>query len=405
MDRTLATTSPPELAQWRADTPGCAGLVHLNNAGAALMPRVAQEAVLRYLSLEHELGGYEAADAQVENIEASYAAMARVLGTKARNLGLMQNSTVAFAQAVSAFDFSPGDVVLTSRSDYASNQIMYLSLAQRRGVEIVRAPDATEGGVDPEAVRRLIARRRPALVALTWIPTNSGLVQPVEAVGKICREAEVPYLIDGCQAVGQLPIEVNALNCDYLSGTSRKFLRGPRGLGFLYVSDRALQSGAHPLLVDMHGANWTDADAFELHPGARRFETWEFAYALVMGMGAAAEYALEAGIGATGERARKLAEYARTALATIPGVRVLDRGPRLCAIVTIAIAGRDTTDIKLALRARRINTSSPHREDAVIDMDEKRTASALRISPHYYNTTEEIDTAVAALEEVMKVGR
>ncbi|MDF3053784.1 MAG: aminotransferase, partial [Geminicoccaceae bacterium] len=286
---------------------------------------------------------------------------------------------------------------------YASNQIMYLSLARRRGVEIVRAPDAPEGGVDPDAVRKIIARRRPTFVALTWIPTNSGLVQPVEAVGRICREAGVPYLIDGCQAVGQIPIRAEQLHCDYLSGTARKFLRGPRGLGFLYVSDEALRKGAHPLLVDMHGADWTEADAFKLNPDARRFETWEFAYALVMGLGAAAEYALNAGVDHTGRRARELAAYARERLADVPGVRVLDRGPELCAIVTIAIAGRDTTDIKLALRARGINTSSPQREDAVIDMDEKQTASALRISPHYYNTIEEIDIAVDALAEIIRV--
>ena len=401
MDRTLTPNPPAELAQWRADTPGLANLVHLNNAGAALMPRAVHDAILRYLSLEQELGAYEAADTSSEAIRHCYAAMARVLGAKPRNVALMQNSTVAFAQAISAFDPGPGDVILTSRSDYASNQIMYLSLARRRGVEIVRAPDAPEGGVDPDAVRKLIARRRPTLVALTWIPTNSGLVQPAEAVGRVCREAGVPYLIDGCQAVGQIPIRAEQLHCDYLSGTARKFLRGPRGLGFLYVSDEALRKGAHPLLVDMHGADWTEADAFKLNPDARRFETWEFAYALVMGLGAAAEYALNAGVETTGGRARELAAYARDRLADIPGVRVLDRGPELCAIVTIAIAGRDTTDIKLALRARGINTSSPHREDAVIDMDEKQTASALRISPHYYNTNEEIDTAVEALEEII----
>ncbi len=401
MDRTLIPNPPVELAQWRADTPGLVNLVHLNNAGAALMPRAVYDAILHYLSLEQELGAYEAADTSSGAIRQCYAAMARLLGAKARNVALMQNSTVAFAQAISAFDPGPGDVILTSRSDYASNQIMYLSLARRRGVEIVRAPDAPEGGVDPDEVRKLIARRRPTLVALTWIPTNSGLVQPVEAVGRICREAGVPYLIDGCQAVGQIPIQVEQLHCDYLSGTARKFLRGPRGLGFLYVSDEALRKGAHPLLVDMHGADWTDADAFELNPDARRFETWEFAYALVMGLGAAAEYALNAGVETTGRRARELAAYARDRLADVPGVRVLDRGPELCAIVTIAIAGRDATDIKLALRARGINTSSPHREDAVIDMDEKQTTSALRISPHYYNSNEEIDTAVGALEEII----
>jgi selenocysteine lyase/cysteine desulfurase len=401
MDRTLTAALPTDLERWRADTPACSRLIHLNNAGAALVPRPVQSAILAHLALEQEIGGYEAADARRQELRDAYTAMGRLLGTDARNIALLQNSTVAFAQAISAFDFDRGDVILTSRSDYASNQIMYLSLAQRRGVEIVRAPDAPEGGIDPDAVHTLIRQRRPSLVALTWIPTNSGLVQPVEAVGRICLNAGVPYLVDACQAMGQVPVDVSTIHCDYLSGTARKFLRGPRGLGFLYVSDRVLEAGAHPTLVDMHGADWTDADTFTLNPDARRFETWEFAFALVLGLGAAAEYALGAGVEATGRRARELAEYARSQLAGIPGVRILDRGPELCAIVTVAVDGWDTRDIKLALRSRGINTSSPHREDAVIDMDEKGTASALRISPHYYNTQEEIDTAVDALREVL----
>lgn len=397
----MTVTPSSDIARWRAETPGCDRLVHLNNAGAALVPERAHQAILGHLMLEQELGGYEAADARAVPIRKTYAAVARLLGAQARNIALVQNSTVAFAQAISAFDLGAGDLVLTSRADYASNQIMYLSLAQRRGVEVVRAPDAPEGGVDPEAVRRLVSRRRPALVALTWIPTNSGLVQPVEEVGRICREADVPYLIDGCQAVGQMPIDVDSLHCDYLAATTRKFLRGPRGLGFLYASDRVLQAGAHPLLVDMHGATWTEADAFALTADARRFETWEIAYALVLGLGAAAEYALEVGLDTAQQRARELADYARARLARVTGLRVLDRGPELCAIVTVAIAGRDAADIKLKLRTRGINTSSPHREDAVIDMDQKQTASALRISPHYYNTREEIDTAVEALREIL----
>jgi selenocysteine lyase/cysteine desulfurase len=401
MDRMTSDLVAPAIARWRAETPGCERITHLNNAGASLMPRPVGEAIRAHLDLEQQVGAYEAADAESDAIQKGYVAMGRLLGADARNVALVQNSTVAFAQALSAFDLGPGDIVLTSRSDYASNQIMYLSLARRRGVVVVRAPDAPQGGIDPNAVRELIRRRRPALVALTWIPTNSGLVQPVEAVGEICRDAEVPYLIDACQAVGQLPIDVRALHCDYLSGTARKFLRGPRGLGFLYVSDRALSAGAHPLLVDMHGADWTDTDAFELHPDARRFETWEFAFALVLGLRAAAEYALKVGVESGGRRASELAEYAREKLGAVAGVRVLDRGPQLCAIVTVAIAGRDTTQIKLDLRARGINTSSPQREDAVIDMDEKQTLSALRISPHYYNTKEEIDTGVEAISEII----
>ena len=401
MDRLMSGAPEQDLARWRADTPGCNKLIHLNNAGAALVPLPVRTAIAAHLELEQRIGGYEAADVEAEPIRQTYADVARLLGAGAHNIALVQNSTVAFAQAISAFDLGPGDIILTSRADYASNQIMYLSLARRRGVEVVRAPDAPEGGIDPEAVRALVTRRRPALVALTWIPTNSGLVQPAESVGRICREAEVPYLVDGCQAVGQMPIAVERLHCDYLAATARKFLRGPRGLGFLCVSDRMLATGAHPLLVDMHGATWTDRDAFELTPDARRFETWEFAPALVLGVGAAARYAAGVGLEAARDRARELAHYARGRLAAVPGVRVLDRGPELCAIVTVAVAGWNTTELKLELRRRGINTSSPQREDAVIDMDEKEVESALRISPHYYNTREEIDSAVEVLSEIL----
>jgi selenocysteine lyase/cysteine desulfurase len=402
MDGAITADLARDLLRWRADTPGCSRLVHLNNAGAALVPRTVRDAIAAHLALEEKVGGYEAAEAQPAALRASYEALAGLLGAKVHNLALVQNSTVAFAQAISAFDLGPGDTILTSRSDYASNQIMYLSLARRRGVRIVRAPDAPEGGVDPDEVRKLVAKRRPSLVALTWVPTNSGLVQPAEPVGEVCRDAEVPYLVDACQAVGQMPVDVSRLHCDFLSATSRKFLRGPRGLGFLYVSDRMLQSGAHPLLVDMHGATWTSGDDFALTPDARRFETWEFAYALVLGLGAAARYAAAVGVNVARDRVRDLAAYVRDQLATIPGVRVLDRGPELCGIATATIEGRDAKEVKLALRARGINTSSPEREDAVIDMDEKGATSALRISPHYYNTREEIDTAVEALEDVLK---
>ena len=398
-------TRPPttdDVRRWRADTPGADRLVHLNNAGAALVPRPVAKAVADYLALESELGGYEAAEAHAGAVAAVHAALGRLLGTRAGNIGLAQNSTVAFAQALAAFDFRPGEVILTSRADYASNQIMYLSLSRRLGVEVIRAADAPGGGIDPEGVRDSIARRRPALVALTWVPTNSGLIQPVEAVGRICRAAEVPYLVDACQAVGQLPVDVERIGCDYLAGTARKFLRGPRGIGFLYVADRALEAGAYPLLVDMHGADWTDPDAFRLTPDARRFESWEISYALVMGLGEAVSYALQVGVETARDRAFALAAYARDRLADLPGVRILDRGPALCAIVTIDPAGRSGPDLKLALRARGINTSSPERVDAVIDMDEKHASSALRISPHYYNTAEEVDQAVAAIEEALR---
>ncbi len=393
----------PLLSQWRTDTPGCTQRVHLNNAGAALSPAVVRDAVVSHIARETEIGGYEAADEAAERIQATYDGVAALVGSAARNIALVENSTVAFAQALQAFDFTTGDVIVTSRADYVSNQLMYLSLSRRLGVEIRRAADLPEGGVDPASIRPLLADGRCRIVTLSWIPTNSGLIQAAGEVGEVCRAAGVPYLIDACQAVGQVAINVHALHCDYLAGTGRKFLRGPRGVGFLYVSDAALARGDHPLLVDMRGAEWTEKDAFRLFDGARRFENWEFSHALVLGLGAAARYS--AAVGAAGmARARALAAQLRERLAAIPGVRPMDRGRERGAIVTVATDGREPAELKQRLRARRINTSVSDRDDAVIDMDEKRVGSVLRFSPHYYNTEEELETAALALEEELREG-
>jgi selenocysteine lyase/cysteine desulfurase len=220
-------------------------------------------------------------------------------------------------------------------------------------------------------------------------------------VGQVCAELGVPYLIDACQAVGQLPVDVEALRCDFLGATGRKFLRGPRGIGFLYVSDRMLERGVFPLFLDMRGADWTDPDDFRLADGARRFENWEFAYALVAGLCEAARYALD--VGSTGpDRARALAAQLRERLGEIREVRVLDRGRERCAIVTVDVADRDAAELKLELRTRGINTSSADRKSGVLDMDEKGAATALRLSPHYYNTEDELDAAVTALAELAR---
>src|SRR5688500_15593917 len=300
-------TAPGEmdgaLRRWRADTPGCENRNHLNNAGASLVPRPVADAIRQHLMLESTIGGYEAADEQESAIERVYGDIAALVGARARNMAIVGSATAGFTQAIATIDFEPGDAIVTTRCDYTSYQIQYLALAERRGVRVLHAEDLPEGGVDPQSVRELVRQSRCRLVSVSWVPTNSGLVQDAAGVGAVCEELGVPYHLDACQAVGQMPIDVAALRCDYLSVTARKFLRGPRGLGFVFVSDRALDRGDTPLFIDMRGARWSAPTEYAPVDSAHRFETWELPFAQVLGLGEAARYATGVGI----ERARDIA--------------------------------------------------------------------------------------------------
>jgi selenocysteine lyase/cysteine desulfurase len=384
----------PDVQRWRNETPGCANRIHLNNAGAALMPAPVVSACSDHLKLESEIGGYEAADARSTEIGQVYDDVASLVGARRENVAIVANATAAFTQAMSSFDFLPGDIIVTTRADYTSYQITFLSLAKRLGVVIKHAADLPEGGVDPQSVRELVRNPRCRIVHLSWVPTHSGIIQDAEAVGEVCDDLGVPYLVDACQAVGQMPIDVNRLRCDYLSATGRKFLRGPRGIGFLYASEKALARGDHPLFVDMRGATWVEPRRYDIAATAMRYEDWEFSYALVLGLGAAARYALGVGVDVASRRAFGLAARTREKLREIPGVRVLDGGRSQCAIVTASLENRDARELVKELSRLGINTTASLKWYGLLDFSEKNVDSAIRISPHYYNTQEEIDVVI-----------
>lgn len=389
-----------DIDQYRAETPGCQNRIHLNNAGAAMMPAPVIDAVIAHIRLESEIGGYEAQALRGDAIAAAYRSVADLVGAGPENIAFTENATAAFAQALSAIPLQRGDVILTTRNDYASNQIQFLSMHARLGVEILHAPDTGSGGVDVAALVEMIEAHAPKLVCVTHVPTNSGLAQDIHAIGAACRSRDILFMVDACQSLGQMPLAVKDIQCDFLSATSRKFLRGPRGSGFLFVGDRVLEQGLEPLFIDMSGASWTDVECYQPVASARRFENWEFAWAQLLGTGAAAEYAQRVGLANIQQRVGELVSRLRDGLGGLRNCSVLGNDEERCGIVTLAMPDRDPQQVVGELREQGINVSAQGRESAVLDYTEKNVSAALRISPHYYNTETEIEAVLAAIDAI-----
>ena len=373
----------------RRDTPGCLNLIHFDNAGASLMPRVVMEAVVEHLELEARIGGYQAADAERDRVEAVRASVARLINATPSEIALLENATRAWQNVFYAFDFAPGDRILVGRSEYSSNYLACLQVARATGAEIVVVDDDEAGQIDVDALRRTIDDR-VKLISLAHVPTGGGLINPAAEVGRVARDAGIPFLLDATQSVGQLVIDVEEIGCDFLSATGRKFVRGPRGTGFLYVRSERLE-GIHPPMVDTRAATWVSRDAYQLRDDARRFETWEVSYALQLGLGRAVDYALALGLDAIEPRVISLARSLRATLSEIPGVSVHDTGRRQCGIVTFSVTDRPAGEVVASLEALGANTHVAGLQDSRLDFEHRGLPDLVRASVHYYNTEDEID--------------
>ncbi len=393
--------STEEILQFRKETRGCSNVIHLNNAGASLMPDSVTQSIVDHIELEASIGGYEASALKATALNEFYVQASKLLNCKASNIAFTSSATDSYTRALSSIPFQAGDVILTSNDDFVSNQIQFLSCQKRFGIKIERIKNSNDGGVDLDDLDHKLKTLHPRLLAITHIPTNSGLVQPVNKIGKIVSQYDTCYLLDACQSIGQMKLDVEDLKCDFLSVTNRKFLRGPRGSGFLYVSDKILSRGLEPLFIDMRGAEWVEKDSYRPRLDATRFEDWEFAYALVLGTRHAIEYCLQIGEDRIANRVRELSVYMRKELAVINSVSVLDKGPELGGLVTFTVSGSDPIHLTQQLLKRNINVSASYRKFAVIDFDEKNVAWAIRASPHYFNTVDEIDCFIDAAKEII----
>jgi selenocysteine lyase/cysteine desulfurase len=388
-----------DLERARAQTPGCTERIHFNNCGAGLMPIPVIDALKAHIDLEARIGGYEAARAADEQVQEGYSAIARLLNCRPTEVAIVENATRGWDMAFYAMRFEAGDRILTCSAEYGSNYIAYLQVARKTGALVETIPDDSDGTVDVAALRKMIDDR-VKLISITHVPTNGGLVNPAAEIGKVAREHGIPYLLDACQSVGQMPLDVDALNVDMLSATSRKYLRGPRGMGCLYVRE-SLISQLEPPLLDNHAATWITPDEYRVVEDARRFENWECNVAAKIAFGVAVNYALEWGIDAIEARITALSRMLRERLGSLEAVRLRDLGARQCGIISFTVADLAPVTVVEGLKERGINLSVSRATSTQINMHRRGLESVVRVGLHYYNSEDEVARFMDALAEVI----
>lgn len=387
-----------EVQQFRAETRGTALRTHFNNAGTSLPPDIVVDTVISYIKEEAMFGGYETEASYQEQLEYTYTLIARLINAEKDEVAIVENSSQAWGLAFNGIRFNPGEEIITSEMEYETNLFGFINARKAFGV-VIKVIENDEAGNFSLAALEAAITPATRLIAVTHIASSSGSMLPVAEIGKIARSHNILYLVDACQTVGQLPINVKEMGCDMLSVTGRKFLRGPRGTGFLFVRKDVLAQ-LKVFFMDSLAATWINQDTYELRPDARRFELFEKNRALNLGLGKAIEYALAIGVDRIWERIQLLSALLREQLSAIEGVTVHDKGQHRCGIVTFTCASTDSQVIKSALALKHINVAVSLAGSTLLYMNKQRLANVVRASVHYYNTEEEIKFLCAAVREL-----
>jgi selenocysteine lyase/cysteine desulfurase len=392
--------SEQEIQQLRAETAGTAHKIHFNNAGSSLPPDVVVDTVINYLREEAISGGYETEFKYKKELEHTYALIAQLISAKPDEIAIVENASTAWSSAFYAIDFKAGDEVITTEMEYVTNLIAFANAEKRSGISIKVIANNAHGNFPLNDLEQAITPQTK-LIAVTQIPSTAGGIIPIVEIGKIARKHNILYLVDACQSAGQLPLDVEEIGCDMLSVTGRKYLRAPRGTGFLYVR-KEIQNQLNPIFMDGYTADLLNQHEFKVRNDARRFELYENSRALVLGLGKAVEYALNISIDKIWQRIQFLATLLRQQLKNIDGITVHDFGDEQCGIVTFSINGVESVLVKTKLAEKNINVSVGKAASTLIYMDKNHLVSIVRASVHYYNTEEEVGVLCRELGALVK---
>jgi selenocysteine lyase/cysteine desulfurase len=348
-----------------------------------------------FLHEEALYGGYETEAKYRTQLDHTHTLIAQLINAHPDEIALVENASAAWDIAFNGLHFQPGDEVITSEMEYASNVLGLLNAQKMVGIVIKMIPNDAQGNFPLSALEAAITPKTK-LIAVTHVPASSGNVLPVVAIGEIARKHNIVYLLDACQSAGQMPVDVQAIGCDMLAVTGRKYLRGPRGCGFLYVRKQMVNK-LKLLFFDARTVSSMNQQGFVIREDARRFEWFEKHPAVVLGLHKAVEYVLGIGVERIWKRIQHLAFLFRQRLREMDGITVHDQGDELCGIITFSISGVTAAEVRTKLAGKNINVNIGFAKSTLYYMNRKGLDGIVRASVHYYNTEEEIEKVCGEL--------
>lgn len=390
---------PTFVREARKLTPACEKQLFFDSAGSSLVSMNTKKVMLEYLDEECERGGYDVMMDYKEAFQTFYVEAAKLIHASPRNIAFQTSATDAYSKVLYSIPWKASDLILTTKEDYVSNVLAFIELDRRFGVKHRFLDINDHGAVNLDELEVILQGESVKLLAITHVPTSSGMIQNAASIGKLAKKYDVLYLLDACQSIGQFDVDVTVIQCDYLTVTGRKFLRGPRGTGFLFVNDRILEKQEVPFCFDLAGATWVDDDRVKFSKNAKRYELWEKNYSNLLGLTQSILELNDIGMPKIASYNMQLQAYFRQKLASIKGLKFHDQGNKLGNIITWRISGKSEEWHINLLRDLRVNFSIASKQSALIDFKSKGIDWAVRFSPHYFNLPEECDRFVAAFSE------
>lgn len=376
---------------------------YFNNCGAGLMSPQTLNVIENHLRREIAVGAYRAAQESRIPMEEFYGRVARLLNAASPNdVAFMDSASRAWNMALYGAELRPGDRVLTLSSEFGTNVLTLFHRARQVGASVEVIQCDAEGHFAMDDFAAAIAKGA-RMVAISHVVAHASIVNPVHEIGQLTNRYGAIYLVDGCQGVGQISVDVEAIQCDAYTGTGRKWLRGPRGTGFLYVKSSAPFRTPH---IDLSAADLVigkdgQVVGVEVRTDARQFELWERSVAGMLGLSSAIGEYLAMQPGYVTDRIQTQADRLRAVVSDNPHLRLLGRRQSESGVIGFYLTEPKREGVvRENIERAGLGISTMSSWDCPLHFPQNGATTIFRLAPHYYTDESSMIAACEVLSQL-----